>query len=333
MLVLAVVSGFTLTLYRARHMGFDPDRVLAMLIGMFILGIIGARLFHVVQYWEVIRVEGSLKDTLARIFKFNEGGLVVYGSFFGGVLSVLYFTRKEKWSLLATGDMVAPGMVLGLAIGRIGCLLNGCCHGGACTNEEISLTFPKGSPPYISQMETGELLGVRFERDNRGLRVDKVNDGPAKEAGVVVGSRVLALPSEKKMRDAGFSGSDPVMVVIETPGANARWTYSQMPARSLPTLPAQIYSSINALLLCLLLLAWHPYRRRHGELVLVMLTIYPITRFLLERVRTDEPGRFGTDLTISQWVSCAILAAAVLGWIVNLRMNPTLPATDESATV
>jgi phosphatidylglycerol:prolipoprotein diacylglycerol transferase len=42
-----------------------------------------------------------------------------------------------------------------------------------------------------------------------------------------------------------------------------------------------------------------------------LLLLYPLTRILEEAVRDDEPGRFGTPLTISQWVSVGLLAVGV----------------------
>ena len=128
MLLLGVVCGVGLTMYRARRLGRDPERALAMCVWMLLLGILGARVFHVVQYWHVLRDPDSLLISLANALRFNEGGLVVYGSLIGGMAAVVIFCRRERWPLLQAGDMVAPGMMLGLALGRIGCLLNGCCQ-------------------------------------------------------------------------------------------------------------------------------------------------------------------------------------------------------------
>ncbi|MCA9176582.1 MAG: prolipoprotein diacylglyceryl transferase [Planctomycetales bacterium] len=320
MLVAAVVSGFALTLYRARHMGYDSDRVMSLLIGMFVCGILGARVFHVIQYWETLRVAGSWKETLANVVRFTEGGLVVYGSLIGGLLWTVYFTYRERWSLFRVGDLIAPGMFLGLALGRIGCLLNGCCHGGACENELLALRFPQASHPYMSQLKSGELLGAQFVAGDEGLMVERVDeDGLAQQQGVEVGSRVLVLPRDRDLQFARMSADQRAMVVIETKGSNARWNWEQLPSRSLPTRPAQIYSAVNAALLCLLLIAWHPYRRHDGELMMLLLTLYPLTRFLLELVRTDEAGRFGTSLTISQWVSFVFIAIAAAGWVAIRR--------------
>jgi phosphatidylglycerol:prolipoprotein diacylglycerol transferase len=86
------------------------------------------------------------------------------------------------------------------------------------------------------------------------------------------------------------------------------------PPRSQPVHPAQLYSAIDAGLLAWLLWSYFPFRRRDGEVVALMLSIHPVTRFLLEYIRTDEPAVFGTQLSISQNISIALLACAGLMW-------------------
>ena len=93
--------------------------------------------------------------------------------------------------------------------------------------------------------------------------------------------------------------------------------------RSLPVHPTQLYSTIDALILCFLLLCYDRFRRRDGELTALMMTIYPITRFLIENIRTDEAAIWGTGLHISQNISLGILAVAICLWIYILRGRRT----------
>ena len=78
---------------------------------------------------------------------------------------------------------------------------------------------------------------------------------------------------------------------------------ADLPERSLNIHPTQIYSSINAGLLFLVLWFYWTIRRFEGEVFGLMLVLYSIGRFLMELIRQDELGQFGTQLTISQWVS------------------------------
>jgi phosphatidylglycerol:prolipoprotein diacylglycerol transferase len=87
----------------------------------------------------------------------------------------------------------------------------------------------------------------------------------------------------------------------------------------LPVHPAQVYSAIDAGLLAWFLWAYYPFRRRDGEVIALLLTIHPISRFMLEIIRTDEPAVWGTGLSISQNISILIFVVAVGLWIYLLR--------------
>ncbi len=83
-------------------------------------------------------------------------------------------------------------------------------------------------------------------------------------------------------------------------------------ASTMPLHPTQIYSSINALLLAVATWWYYSRRSRDGEVLLLGWIAYPIARFTIEALRSDEGGQFGTSLTISQWVSLGMVLAAVV---------------------
>lgn len=327
MLLTATIAGVALAAYRARSMGLHPDLILSLAFRMFLCGIIGARLFFVIQYWDAIRAE-TAGQTIANMFNFVEGGLVVYGSLIGALLAAAWFVRQHHLPALVLGDLIAPSLALGLAIGRLGCLMNGCCYGGVC-DHPWAVTFPQlrdddgrlvGSPPYLQHKRLGMLHGMRLGSDQDGLPVIRqvASDGPAAELGLRVGARVTSingflastLPgAERLLEEAG-----PVLRIV-TDSGTYDWSVGQLPERSLPIHPTQIYSSANAALLCLLTLAYYPFRRRDGEVIALLLTIYAVTRFILEMIRTDEGSFYATGLTISQNVSLLVLPAVAALWI------------------
>ena len=102
-------------------------------------------------------------------------------------------------------------------------------------------------------------------------------------------------------------------------GRRSRCRRLRPPNAAWPVQPTQIYSMIDALLLCLLLLAYDPFRRRDGELLALMMSIYPITRFCIESLRSDEAAVFGTGMSISQNVSLLLLICAAALWFYILR--------------
>lgn len=343
MLLLATVAGVGLSVYAASREGIEADVILSLAFWMFLAGLAGARLFFVIQYWQTFQRPTALA-TLLETVKFTEGGLVVYGSVIGGLPAAVIYLRRQGLPVLKVGDLIAPGMLLGLALGRLGCLLNGCCWGGECENPYLALHFPPASPPYLDQLERGQLLGLSLvaepvkanatgkPRDAGSRQAPAARgpwlvaavepDSPAARRGVQPGQRVLRLsirPADE-WREALRSNNTTVpLVSLETDhGPSLGWNWSELPERSGGVHPTQLYSSLNAALLAWFLWCFYPFRRRDGEVFALMLSLYPIARILLEWIRIDESGIWGTSLTISQWVSLGLLALAAALWLILL---------------
>ena len=126
------------------------------------------------------------------------------------------------------------------------------------------------------------------------------------------------------MRDAmiALAQAEPRLTLLTVDGRTVQWSIGALPPRSLPVSPTQIYASINGAVIFLFLFAYYPFRKRDGEVIAILLTIYPVTRFLLEMVRDDESGVFGTWMTISQVASLLLVALAVGLWVYVLRRRP-----------
>lgn len=338
MMMLGIVSGVGLAAHRAPKYGLDPDKVFSLTFWMFVGGIIGARVWHTIQYRKEYEGFGDLLNV-------HEGGLVVYGALVAAIIIVPVFVWRNKLPGLALADLLAPSMVLGLAFGRIGCLLTGCCFGGSC-DLPWAVTFPqlsapsKISPPYQRQLESGLAYGIQIGQTADGTpAVLRIADGStAKEYGIKHGNKIeklgnfenptaeqvqsaIALAMYPRLTDEQFGPPLPLSIMIEGREEAHLLQYAP-PPRSLPVHPTQIYSAINATLLFCLLIAYVPFRRRDGEVFAILLSIYPVARFLLEMIRTDEYGQFNTGLTISQLTSLGMLAGvAVLWWVI--RRQPT----------
>jgi phosphatidylglycerol---prolipoprotein diacylglyceryl transferase len=323
MLMLATVAGVGLAAYRAWQVGFDPEIIYSLAFVMFIAGIVGARVFYVVEYWQTEfapAVTGGALRTVQAIANVPKGGLVVYGSVIFGLPAGFWFCRRRKLPVLAIGDIIAPSMVVGLALGRVGCFLNGCCYGGVCLNHEYALSFPADSPPYVHQESYGWRSGIWLDSlDSQTGRVKAAYVAPLSGAALgglkagdeiirINGAKVADLADARERLAAGQSAFE-----IETAdGRVLRWTSAGRPARSVPIHPTQLYAAIDAGLLAAVLWFLFPYRRHDGEVFAVLVTLHPISRFFLEMIRVDEPK---SPLTVSQWISVAILAAGVVLWI------------------
>ncbi len=107
--------------------GFDRESFYDMAFWLVLAAIAGARLFHVLVYWSYYAASPS------EIYRIWNGGLVFYGGLLAAVAACLVFLRRRGLPFLPTADAAALGIPLGLAFGRIGCALAGCCYGKPTT--------------------------------------------------------------------------------------------------------------------------------------------------------------------------------------------------------
>ena len=122
----AFMVGIWIARRRAAKSGYDPDIIIDLSVIVILVSIIGARLAYVFVRWDYYQ-----HDILA-ILRIWDGGLVQYGGMVAGTLAGLWFFRRRGVDMWAGADVVAPSLAMGIAIGRIGCFLNGCCYGKVC---------------------------------------------------------------------------------------------------------------------------------------------------------------------------------------------------------
>jgi phosphatidylglycerol:prolipoprotein diacylglycerol transferase len=123
MLVIALVMGIWLAAIEGRRRGVSYDTVLDASLYALIGGLIGTRLFFVAQQFHKYAAD------FWSIFNLREGGLSYHGAIIGGLVGLLIFARRRKIPVSLLADLYAVSALAGLAVGRIGCLMNGCCYG------------------------------------------------------------------------------------------------------------------------------------------------------------------------------------------------------------
>ena len=119
LMFIGIVVGVLLTLYLARRAGFTDDIIYTASIWAVVFGLIGARISHILDHLS------DYRGNPGEIIAVWNGGLGWYGALIGGILAVVVYSRIRKFSLARFADAAAPGIILGLAIGRIGCTING----------------------------------------------------------------------------------------------------------------------------------------------------------------------------------------------------------------
>jgi phosphatidylglycerol---prolipoprotein diacylglyceryl transferase len=164
MLFLGFTAGAWSCARRGMTVGYSPEMMWDFAIWLFIMGVIGCRVFYCIQYSQHVffnYVDGGYKlkgpgDLLFSAVNLPDGGLVWYGGLFAGVLMAMWLARRRQVSFLQVGDVVVPSLLLGLAFGRVGCFLNGCCYGDRCSLP-WGIRFPMGSVPDMSLVLRGYL--------------------------------------------------------------------------------------------------------------------------------------------------------------------------------
>jgi hypothetical protein len=176
------------------------------------------------------------------------------------------------------------------------------------------------------QTSTGFAVDSRPRGDDPRTVVGAVEKGSAADlAGLKPGDKIVRVngrPNEAVADAAGRPSTDTftemvhdwprgqntLALAVERGGQTV-----ELPAfvpRTVGLFPTQLYEMLSMFLLVAFLLAYYPFRRHDGQLMTVCMAVYAVHRFINESIRI-EPAIAGTPLTLSQWISVAILLAAV----------------------
>jgi phosphatidylglycerol:prolipoprotein diacylglycerol transferase len=149
-----VLAGIWLATRFAVERGYTEDDIMSIALWSVVGGIVGARLFHVIDAWEYYAA-----DPVA-ILRVNEGGLAIWGTIIGGPIGGAIYAWRHGLSIPRLLDICGLGLILGMAIGRLGDVVNGEHHG--------SLASVPWSVNYIHPQTLGEIganvhLAVGYE--------------------------------------------------------------------------------------------------------------------------------------------------------------------------
>ena len=136
----AFLVGFLLTMYLCKIKKYNNILPYDLILIIFPLSIIFARLFYVVFY-------NDREWTFAEILNIRSGGLAIYGGIIGGIIGIIIYWlikyKKDKFFIVKIFDLLAPSLIIGQAIGRWGNFFNQEAHGVEILNESLQW-FPIG---------------------------------------------------------------------------------------------------------------------------------------------------------------------------------------------
>ncbi len=160
---LLIVLGFLLATWVAgresRRRGL-PDFAYDFGLAMLLCGLLGARVFYFIENYSEQFAGLSFGATVLEFFKVWKGGLVFYGGAIGGVAGGLTYLLVKRLPVFQCLDIAAIGTPIGMAFGRLGCFMNGCCYGKLCAADApLALRFPQTSGVHQAQVDAG-LIGL-----------------------------------------------------------------------------------------------------------------------------------------------------------------------------
>jgi phosphatidylglycerol---prolipoprotein diacylglyceryl transferase len=147
--------GIWLAVRWATKAGYTEDDTFSVAMWGVIGAIIGARLFHVVDQWDFYA-----KDPIS-ILKVNEGGLAIYGTIVGGPVAGALYAWRRGLNVARLADIAAPPLILGMAIGRIGDIINGEHHGAHADGFPLAVVYT--NPNTLGEAGIPVHLAVGYE--------------------------------------------------------------------------------------------------------------------------------------------------------------------------
>lgn len=287
-----MVVGFLAAVFLMRRMmrrsGQNPDYISNIAMYALLSGVLGARLFYVLHYFESFN--GNLLDMLA-VWR---GGLELLGGVIAAIAFLWFYLWKQKLPKRLYLDVLAVGLMVGIGFGRLGCLMNSCCH-GKCTDVPWAIQFPYGSLAYESQVYPDP------DRDRHEpllkLPADFFQDGYLKPF------EELTPAQQKTVKEGRYN--------------------------ALKVHPTQVYSSLNAFALAGVLYGiWRLIdRRKPGITLSAMFILYGPIRFFIETLRDDNPFEAAWWIlykggTVSQNIGIYMFIAGVILLVIFAIRKP-----------
>jgi prolipoprotein diacylglyceryltransferase len=227
MLFVAFLLCTWLACRRARREGIASGHIQDLAIWLFVGGLVVSRAVYLIQ---APNVDGFW-DFVTQFPRIWDGGVILYGAVIGGllgyVLAYFFIVRKHGLSGWKIADIAAPSIALGLALGRVGCLLNGCCYGHVACPHCPGISFPLSAPSRFALVDAGYQSAAGFtmvtaEDDPRTV-ASVQPDSPAGKAGLRPGDVIVAVNGKpagkshddvrKRIREEATDAAGPTLTV------------------------------------------------------------------------------------------------------------------------
>lgn len=137
-MALGIVAGVSYAMYIGKKRGLDPYDMSEVGLWTVIFGLLGARLAYVAQHVDYYLQNPEL------LLNFRRGGIAIQGALLLGFATTAWTCKRRNINMLNGLDVYISPVLLGMALGRIGCVMQGCCYGSPCSPSlPWAITYPE----------------------------------------------------------------------------------------------------------------------------------------------------------------------------------------------
>ncbi|WP_121354628.1 prolipoprotein diacylglyceryl transferase [Flavisolibacter nicotianae] len=278
------------------------DRVGDITVIALIVGLLGAKLFDIFENWSDFLQHPS-------DYIFSGGGLTFYGGLICAALAIIYYARKNKFSIRHLADAIAPSLMIAYAIGRIGCQTAGDGDWGIYNS-----AYKVDSTNHVVLAQPTDFKDTVSSRASYFLQHYGSLD---------------SIP-HKSFEKPGFLGFLPNWMVAfhyphnvnktGVPIADCNDMYCNRLV--IPVFPTPLYEILFCTVLFFILWAVRKKMRPYGALFCLYLILNGFERFLIEKIRVNNRMNFlGMHPTQAEVISFGLMIAGAAIWIFLLQKN------------
>lgn len=280
-----------------------------------IFGLLGAKIFHQLEYWD-----NFVADPIGNLV--SASGLTFYGGLIGGFAGVWYYIRKQKLPLMIVADAVAPGLIMAYAVGRLGCMFSGDGDWGIINSAyriDDKRNYAVVSPDAINNDLVTKLPADVDPQERSPKEIFGNNGQPVQYSYYKKPAALSFLPTWLFAFDFPHNVNNEG---IPIKGCREKEYCNRLP---LPVFPTPIYETLMGFLIFGILWAVRKKLKIAGQIFFLYLILNGMERFLIEGMRVNtEFIILGMKMSQAEMIGLVLILIGIIGSILVPRFKDKL---------